>query len=283
MSTKTPDLRAIVALVLAAACWGVATAMSKSALAQIPPLTLLVTQLTVSLVFLWVVVALQRPCFAWDKMLLVSGMLGWLNPGISYTLSLLGLTMTTASMSTLLWAAEPILIVGLARFVLGERLTRRQIFLSAMALIGVTLVAGLTTEGGSNSTLAGNALTLAGVACCALYTVFTRRIANEISPTVLVTVQQSFALLWAMIIWPFERWSLGVTGLEGISISAWAWAGLSGLIYYALAYWLYLIGLQRLPASLAAMSFNLIPIFGVGAALMLLGETLAPVQWVGAL
>ena len=36
-----------------------------------------------------------------------------------------------------------------------------------------------------------------------------------------------------------------------------------------------------MPASLAAVSFYLIPIFGVAGASLLLGERLEPSQWVG--
>ena len=49
----------IIALVLAAACWGVATVITKHVLTDVPPLTLLVLQLTVSVVFLWAIVLVQ--------------------------------------------------------------------------------------------------------------------------------------------------------------------------------------------------------------------------------
>ena len=42
----------ITALVLAAACWGGATVITKHVLTDVPPLTLLVLQLTVSVAFL---------------------------------------------------------------------------------------------------------------------------------------------------------------------------------------------------------------------------------------
>lgn len=48
------------------------------------------------------------------------GAIGILNPGLAYTISLLGLTQTTASNSALLWAAEPILIIGFACLILCE-------------------------------------------------------------------------------------------------------------------------------------------------------------------
>ncbi len=59
-------------------------------------------------------------------------------------------------------------------------------------------------------------------------------------------------------------------------------AVVSGVVYYGLAYWLYLSGLRWIPASVAAVSFYLVPVFGIGAAAVF-GERLAPVQWVGAI
>jgi drug/metabolite transporter (DMT)-like permease len=63
----------------------------------------------------------------------------------------------------------------------------------------------------------------------------------------------------------------------------WMWGAAGGLVYYALAFWLYIIGLKRTSASLAALFLNLIPIFGVGGAFLALGERLARAQWAGAL
>jgi hypothetical protein len=74
----------------------------------------------------------------------------------------------------------------------------------------------------------------------------------------------------------------GLAGLRVVPATLTA-AGLastlaSGLFCYGLAYWCYLTGLRSVPASVAAVSFYLIPVFGVGAAL-LLGEWLGPAQW----
>ncbi len=55
----------------------------------------------------------------------------------------------------------------------------------------------------------------------------------------------------------------------------------SGVLYYGLAYCLYLSGLRHVPASFAAVSFYLIPVFGVAGAFHLLGERLDPSQWLG--
>jgi drug/metabolite transporter (DMT)-like permease len=49
-----------------------------------------------------------------------------------------------------------------------------------------------------------------------------------------------------------------------------------------LAFWLYLRGLSRVAASVAGAFLNLIPVFGIGAAFVFLGEELNDAQWIGA-
>ena len=283
MLRNQTDLSFRVSMVLAAACWGFATVMSKGALAHISPLTLLVVQLGVSIIFLWVVVVFQRSRIPTGKDAMQLGLIGLLNPGIANTLGLLGLTLTTASMSTLIWAFEPIVILGLAWLILRERLTPPLIALSALAIIGVFLVVGIDPRIGNTSSLLGNLLVLAGVFFCSLYTVLTRRTVEEFDPLLVVTLQQTVAFIWALVIWPIELSKVGFTGLRTICLSAWVWAAASGIFYYALAFWFYIVGLKKIPASLAGIFLNLIPIFGVGGAHIFLGERLFIMQWVGAI
>jgi drug/metabolite transporter (DMT)-like permease len=271
----------LIALVLAAACWGCATVITKHILADTPPLTLLVLQLAVSVSFLWTLILVQRLRLPRRGDILRLGGIGLLNPGLAYTFSLLGLTRTTASMSALLWAAEPILILGLAALLLREHLTRMLIACSLLGIVGVVLAAGIDMHVEQTSLLLGNGLILLGVACCALYTVLTRQQATDLDPLLIVALQQSVALVWALAIWPFE-W-VGGNGVELLSLSAanWGWAVLSGVLYYALAFWCYIIGLRQLPASLAGLFLNLIPIFGLAGAYLFLGERLTVAQGIG--
>lgn len=266
-----------VSMVLAAACWGLGGVMTKSVLADVPPLTLLAAQLVVSVVFLWAVVAAQKLRLPQRRDILRLGLTGLLNPGLAYTFSLIGLTLTTASMSALLWGTEPILILILAGLILRERLTPTLVGLAAIAMFGMVMILGL---GGSGGSWLGNALILAGVACCAYYTVITRRLAADADPLLVIAVQQTFALIWALAIWPVELLR-GETAV--ISLSTWLWAAISGLTYYAFAFWFYIVGLKQVPASTAGQFLNLIPIFGVAGATIFLGERLGPAQWLGAI
>jgi drug/metabolite transporter (DMT)-like permease len=280
MSAHQSDRRYVAALILAAASWGFATAISKRAVDEIPPLILLPIQLAASAAVLAVALRLNGNTLGGSIADRRLGWLGVLNPGLSYSLSLLGLASITASLSVLLWAVEPLLILALASWLLGERVGRRLVALSGLAVLGMLLV---IYDPGSAGHLLGVLLTLAGVACCAVYTVATRRLVGLADSTLgVVATQQVYALGFAGIVLGGLALAGHVSWPGGVTPEAWISALVSGLLYYATAYWLYLTGLRGVPASFAAVSFYLIPVFGIGAAYVLLGERLNPAQWIGA-
>ena len=138
-ATRTLARRDVVALVLAAVCWGLGTVVSKAALAEFPPITLLAVQLASSLGVLIVLMRRQGISLRGDGPALL-GRLGLLNPGAAYALGLLGLVSITASVSVLLWALEPMMIMLLAAAVLRERITPALVALSMAAVGGIALV-----------------------------------------------------------------------------------------------------------------------------------------------
>ncbi len=266
-------------LILAAACWGFGTVISKRAVAEIPPLTLLPIQLGSSLALLAILMRLRGGPLRDSTASPVLGRLGVLNPGIAYALSLLGLATITASLSVMLWALEPLLILLLAAWFLRERVTPGLVILSLIAVGGMLLV---IYQPGSTGSPIGVLLTVAGVACCAVYTVITRRwISTSDSTAQVVVAQQAYALALAFVL-VLAAWIVGgAVRPEAVSQVGIASAIGSGILYYGLAYWLYLTGLRQVPASIASSSFYLIPVFGVAGGFLFLGERLEPSQWVG--
>src|SRR4029453_10502786 len=113
MPSRSFASRPAVALVGAAAAWGVGTAISKRAVEEVPPLLLLATQLAVSIVVLVVVMRLRSLPLRDPHASPLLSRLGILNPGIAYLLSLIGLTQIGASLSVLLCATEPVRILRL--------------------------------------------------------------------------------------------------------------------------------------------------------------------------
>ncbi len=273
---------ASLALGLAAACWGFGTVMVKGVLQSVPPLTVLLAQLLVSLSLLWLMIAAWRIPVRFGRETLLLSLTGILNPGLAYVLSLLGLALTTASMSTLIWAAEPIVILALAWLALRERVTPPVAICAVIGVLGVVLVAGLSLGPSQTTLLTGNLLTMVGVFCCATHSIVTRRLIHRVHPLLFLALQQTAALVLVLPLWTIELRRVGLGTLVGAHPSVWVGAAVSGILYYALAYGFYLTALVNVPVSRASLFFNLIPIFAVGAAYLFLGERLTVLQSVGA-
>lgn len=282
MSSPSAPRRDVLALILAAAAWGVGTVISKFALESIPPLTLLPVQLASSLGVLVVLMRRRGVSMRDARAAPILGRLGLLNPGLAYALSLLGLASITASLSVLLWATEPLMILALAAVFLRERVSASLVVLSMVAVIGMVLVIADPSGLGDEQAI-GVALTLAGVACCAVYTVVARRwLSTAESTAQVVFTQQAYGLAFAVVVLAVVAILGGAVQPTSITGTALAAAIASGALYYAGAYWLYLGALRGVPASRAAVSFYLIPVFGVAAGVTVLGERLDQRQWLGA-
>lgn len=270
---------AVFSLVAAAACWGVGTVVTKEVLDDVAPLTLLPLQLAASCLMLAAFAGIQRVPLTWNPQVRRLAALGVLNPGIAYALGLVGLTTITASLSVLLWAAEPVLIVVLAMALLHDRVPPALAGTLAVAVVGVLLV---VYEPGATGDAIGVALTLGAVGCCAFYSVLTRRMLLDDASLTVVLAQQVAALAFAVVLVTIVGWSGGAGWeLGGLGLAAWAGAAVSGVLYYGAAFWFYLAGLRRVSASVAGSFLPLIPVFGVAAGYVV-GERLTDRQWVGA-
>ncbi len=269
-------------LLVACAFWGAGTALNKSLLASISPIALLFLQLAPSAAALWSVMLLSRVRLPRVSLLAPIVMLGLLNPGVAYTFSLMGLSRVSASVTTLLWASEPLMILLLAAGLLREPVSWRLSSFMAVGAFGVVLVADLAHgfESASGDPI-GVLLLLAAVLCCALYTVASRGLSGKADSLSIVTIQQTAGLGWTAALLTAGTEFGGWNDIARISVPQIATAALSGLMYYAAAYWLYLTALRFVPAAVAGAYFNVIPVFGVGLAIVFLGETLTAVQWAG--
>jgi drug/metabolite transporter (DMT)-like permease len=194
----------------------------------------------------------------------------------------MGLARVSASVTTLLWAAEPMIILALAVVMLREPVSSRLLMAMAIGFGGVLLVADLASGGGSQNSLSGVVLLLLAVLCCAFYTVLSRSLSESAESLGIVAIQQTAGPVWiaALLAMGFDNTRMG--DVAAVPASQLAKASLSGLMYYAIAYWLYLTALRFVPAAIAGAYFNLIPLFGVALAIVFLGESLTVLQWPGA-
>lgn len=264
-------------LVPAMACWGLGTVLSKYALNGFTPLTLLPLQLVVSVAFLAVVLAIrqERPRLTPENWR--AGALGILNPGLAYALGLVGLSRIDASVSVVLWATEPLLIVALAFLILKERIGLRTALLLAVAMTGVVLIVGTPT---GSAPIVGVLLTLAAVSACALYSVLLRRLHLTDGTVPIVFLQQSAALAFALLVFAIAMAADGTEQLAPTVLELSA-AIAAGILYYGAAFWLYVSGLRLTTATRAGMYLTLIPVFGLVFSAVLLDERLTTSQIAG--
>lgn len=270
-------------LFTACSFWGVATVLNKALLATITPAILLFVQLLASVAILWPVCLILRKALPRGKALWIAVALGILNPGISYTFSLLGLERISASVSSLLWATEPFLILLLAWVVLKEPITARVFGVIALGFGGVAIVSGLfSNRSDGASDVVGMVYLFIAVLLCAIYTVYSRKIGDDVDALALVTVQQTAGLAWATVLALLVTDEPLLEAFIQVPQSELFGAALSGLLYYAAAYWLYLSALGKVSAALAGGSFNVIPVVTIMVAFVFLGERLELVQALGA-
>ena len=279
-----PTVRPFVLLVAATACWGTGTVLSKLALDRgLAPVVLLAVELAASCMFLVLILTAStrtRPRIPHSSGYRRVVALGALNPGLAYALGLLGLTTISASLAVLIWALEPILVIGLAVVLLRERVSPVVTLLVVAATVGAIVV--LATPGAHGSP-AGVALTLAAVVACALYTVLTRRLILDDGSLVVVLGQQVLALGLAGV------WlAVAAVATSGDALGSRPEAGTlllaatSGVVYYGGAFAFYVSGLRQVTAASAGAVLPLIPVWGLAAAFLLAGDRLTPTQWAGA-
>ncbi|MGO1506691.1 MAG: DMT family transporter [Microbacterium sp.] len=271
---RTVPWWAYAAMIGSAACWGFATVMSRGLLDTFTPPALLVVQLVASVVFLVLLAIPEKPTRYLDRRLAKASSVGVLEPGLTYILGLAGLALTTASNSSVISATEPLLIVVLAWLLLRQRVSRRRLMAILAAGIGIVLVSAPNPGGDyGGQQFVGDGLVLVSTLFAAAYVVVSSRFTDSIPAATLAAAQQVVGLVLAVVF-------LAGTHLLGFYQQDWAlvtpemlaFAASSGVVQYALAFWLYLIGLKHLAPSAAGLWLAFTPVFGILGGFLWLGE-----------
>jgi len=272
----------VAAAILASFCWGSATVMSKHALGEVSPVTLLALQLSASTVFLWLIVLFLRIKVPHPMVLAPIAVLGLLEPGLAYLLGLIGLTDVGAGAATLIQASEAILIVIVSALLFRQIPSVMFLSLSIIAFTGIIIALGLWNMSNEQNGVFGVMLVFLATTSAAIYVVLSGRIASSQHPIVAVSAQQSVALLAVLLILPVEVFGIGTKVSLPQSSETWFVVISSGIIQYGIAFSLYMYALSRISANLAGSFLNLIPVFGLSIAFVTLGETLSLIQLAGA-
>jgi drug/metabolite transporter (DMT)-like permease len=258
-------------LLLAVLFLGTNPVAVKVAVAEFPPVPFVAMRFTLAGLLLLALVAFFEPG---DRrpgrrdLLSLAGV-GLVGVGANNVAFTLGVSMTTASETALIYAAVPIwgILLGLA---LGlERPTPWGILGVCLAFLGVAVVVygGLT---GSTSLL-GNLLVVVATVCWGSYAVLSLPLLRRYSPLVVASYTMLFGGLGAL---PLALPGFLDAGWAGVSGRAWEALAYSTLLVAAFGFWAWQRGVSQVGANRVLIYQYLITLVGVAAGVLLLGESL---------
>jgi drug/metabolite transporter (DMT)-like permease len=212
---------------------------------------------------------------------LMLGLVALFEPCLYFLFESYALRLTYASQASMISAMLPVMILLGARWQLKERVSARTAFGFGLAMAGAMW---LSATGSADSDYApnpvlGNFLEFLGMSAAAVATILIKRLTERFSPHFLTAMQSVGGLIF------FAPLSLATAGLPQAEIFTTAsfWAVIYLGVFVSIgAYGLWNYSLSKLPASRASAAINLIPVFSVTMAFLILGERFTGQQFVAA-
>ena len=249
----------------------------RAAIAEVEPFTLAFLRWTSTcLILLPFVLPVLRSEWlnikAMTGSILVMGFLGmWICGALVY----LALKYTTATNGTLIYTSSPVMIILIEWLYRGRKVGAREAFGIGVAFVGVVVI----VTKGTFSTLtnlqfnAGDLLFVAAALSWAVYSVGLKseRFNSLQTLPLFALIAGSGALLLA----PFTL--VEILWFQTFPSTTTAWANIGGIVAIAslLAFSTFQYGVKIVGASLTGVYMYLLPVYGVGLAVLFLGETLA--------
>ena len=205
----------------------------------------------------------------------IAGLLGL---GILYASNsvayLLGLTLVSVSLASMVFFTYPVVTVLLSRIWTGELLTRRRIVALGLATAGCTLTVGGTGFG--SGTAWGVSLILLGVFLLAVFMIKSHEIFNHLPAisgtatmlTAAAIIVTAAALITGEVYVPMETRPILLLGAIG-------------LISTAIPITLFILGIKWIGPARAALFATIEPAITLTLAALVLGDRLSVVQWLG--
>jgi drug/metabolite transporter (DMT)-like permease len=267
---------AVASLLVAMVIWGGTYVVTKVALPDIGPFTILLVRLVLGtaalLPFAWR--RGFRPGLVLRKQFVLFGLTGMV---LHLGFEIMGLRFTSASSAVLIIATVPVVTVAFSIVFLKERVTRRQLAGIGLSIVGVVLITGARAPDGYPLSWLGNLLVFAGVVTWGVFTVQGKRMAAGHSWLVSTTAATGAAVLLSL---PLAAAEIAIDGVPRLTAGGVLAVVYLGVLAQAVAYGLWNLALQRVDASVAGPYVNLVPVVGVVLALGI-GETMTVLQWIG--
>jgi drug/metabolite transporter (DMT)-like permease len=258
-------------LLLAVLFLGTNPVAVKVAVTELPPLPFVATRFTVAGLLLLALVALLEPAEGRPgrRDLLSLAGVGLVGVGANNVAFTLGVSMTTASETALIYAAVPIWGILLSLALGLERPTPWGILGVCLAFLGVAIVVYGGLTGSAN--LLGNLLVVVATVCWGSYAVLSLPLLQRYSPLVVASYTMLFGGLGAL---PLALPGFFDVGWAAASGRAWEALAYSTLLVAAFGFWAWQRGVSQVGANRVLVYQYLITLVGVAAGVFLLGESL---------
>ena len=269
---------AVLTLVVTMTVWGSSFVVTKSVLGEAGPFAVTVLRFGIGLLVLLPFAHGRgfRFGLALKPAFLLFGLTG---VALYYGLQNLALVFTSAANAALISAGVPVAAAVLAKAFLKEPIPPARLFGIGLSVLGVGLVSGTAPSGEGTSALLGNALMVVAVVAYAAYGVQGRAMRGaEGYPAVVVTTASFAAGLLFLL--PLAAGEVILFGAPDLGARGWLVLVYLGAAATALAMFLWNHALRYVTASAAALYVNLVPVVGLGFAL-LFGEAVGATQLAG--
>lgn len=263
-------MRALALAAVAPLAWGTTYLVTETFLpSDRPLLAATLRALPAGLVLLAICRRLPRGDWWWRSLVL-----GLLNIGLFFPLIFLAAYELPGGVASTLQAGSPLVVMGLAWAIIGERATARRV---TAGLVGIAGVALLVLRGGSAVTAVGVAAGLGSVVVSGLGFVMIKRWTPPVDMVTLVAWQ----LVWGgLFLLPVTAVVEGPPpALTTTNIAAYVWLGSVGTV---LAYVCWFTGLRRISAGAVSLVGLLNPLVGTTLGVAFAHEVFGPAQAVGA-
>jgi drug/metabolite transporter (DMT)-like permease len=274
------SIRGYLFVVAAAFCWGVAATLARHLFRDraVPPLTAVELRLLIAAILLGAWLALRRPeSLRIDRgdwgYFVVLGIFGLaaVQGTYFYAISVLGV-----GLSILIQYVAPSLIV-LVDLIRGRRVGTFTIVAVVAALAGTALLVGDVDRRAIQARPYQWLAAAGAMLSFAFFIVYSKQGLRRYPPeTVLFHSMCVASVFWAFVTPPWRIVAAGYPGTLWLLFIV--LAILSTLVPFAFFY----SGLRLLPAARAAVISTVEPVFAIASAAIFLGESLRPMQYIGA-
>jgi drug/metabolite transporter (DMT)-like permease len=269
-------------LIMMSVVWGLNFTAIKGALADFQPLTFNALRFGTSSLFLLGVLWLRERSIGVHRKDLAKFVLLAVVGNTAYQLFFInGIALTTATNSALILATTPIFIILFGALLDVERVTSRVVQGVILSFVGVLMI--VLGAGGSltfsSQSLLGDLLIVANPICWSIYTVLSKPMLKEYSPLKLTTVTMAIGAVPLVIVgastFRTQNW-------QSISMNAWLGLGFSAFFAIGIGYVIWYTGVDRIGSARTSLYDNLVTVFAVASAWILLSESMSWVQIAGA-